>query len=164
MEAGDTSSSPASGDEEDDEEDEAEQDEDGLEGQQEDAGGEQEGAVGQEEDAEYQGYVVGARQHDQHGLQHLVFWDGCEPDACTWEPADDWECNTQHMDLDPEKLVLSVFVTKDDKMRKCRLIKVVDDTHLEVTWSKRQDKEEEKQFVLDLVTFGPRISEWSLYG
>ena len=35
--------------------------------EQEDAGGEQEGAVGQEEDAEYEDYVVGARQHGHHG-------------------------------------------------------------------------------------------------
>ena len=49
------------------------------------------------------------------------------------------------------------------RLLKCKLVDVVDETHLQFRWYRAPDSEE-KTFTLDLINMTSNISEWSIYG
>lgn len=49
-------------------------------------------------------------------------------------------------------------------LRRCKFLRIVDATHVELRWNRTPDQSYTMDFVFDLVGMAPHITEWSIYG
>ena len=114
------------------------------------------------DDQQYEGYVVGARLNEEEGLQYLIYWNGYGEDKCSYEPTEAFTCDAKDMELNEKKP--NFMLVYKDKLRKCKFIRCVDGTTVELKWMRVPAPDMESQFVFNLIQLSTDITEWSLYG
>ena len=65
------------------------------------------------------------------------------------------------MELDKHTNFMLIY---KGSLRKCKFIRIVDGTSVELKWMRVPEPNMESQFVFNLVELSTHITEWSLYG